>query len=72
MKEVDAKEAIRAAMKVCGWSQERLADECGMKRQTNVSGVLNRGGSLRVDIMLQMLHAMGFELVARDKRGGAE
>ena len=69
---MDAKEAIREAMKVCGWSQERLANECGMKRQSNVTGVLNRGSSMRVDILLQMVNAMGFELILRDKRGKNE
>lgn len=69
---MDAKEAIREAMKVCEWSQARLADECGMKGQTNVTGVLNRGSSMRVDILLQMANAMGFELVLRDKRGKSE
>lgn len=69
---MDAKEAIRSAMKICGWSQEKLATECGMKSQSNVTGVLNRGSSLRVDILLQMANAMGFELVLRDKRGNAE
>ena len=69
---MDAKDAIRSAMKICGWSQERLAKECGMKRQSNVTGVLTRGTSLRVDTMLQMANAMGFELVLRDKRGTIE
>lgn len=69
---MDAKEAVREAMKVCGWSQERLADECGMKSQSNVTGVLNRGSSMRVDILLQMVNSMGFELVLRDKRGKTE
>ena len=69
---MDAKEAIRSAMKICGWSQEKLAAECGMKSQSNVTGVLNRGSSLRVDILLQMANAMGFELVLRDKRGNTE
>ena len=69
---MDAKEAVREAMKVCGWSQARLAEECGMKAQTNVTGVLNRNSSMRVDILLQMVNSMGFELVLRDKRGGHE
>lgn len=69
---MDAKEAVREAMKVCGWSQAKLAEECGMKRQSNVTGVLNRGSSMRVDILLQMANSMGFELVMRDKRGKSE
>lgn len=69
---MDAKEAIREAMKVCGWSQETLAQKCGMKSQSNVTGVLNRGSSMRVDILLHMVNAMGFELVLRDGRGKKE
>ena len=69
---MDAKEAVREAMKVCGWSQAKLADECGMKAQSNVTGVLNRGSSMRVEILLQMVNSMGFELVLRDKRGKNE
>ena len=69
---MDAKEAVREAMKVCGWSQEKLADECGMKSQSNVTGILNRNSSMRVDILLQMVNSMGFELVLRDKRGKTE
>jgi len=69
---MDAKEAIREAMKVCGWSQEELAKKSGMKSQSNVTGILNRGTSMRVDILLQMANAMGFELVLRDARGKSE
>ena len=69
---MDAKEAIREAMKVCGWSQEKLADECGMKSQSNVTGILNRNSSMRVDILLQMVNSMGFDLVLRHKCGKIE
>lgn len=68
-----AKEAIRMIMAEKGYSQGKLASECGMKRQSNVTGVLNRGSSLRVDILEQMVSAMGYEVVIRkvgDKRGG--
>lgn len=69
---MDAKEAIREAMKVCGWSQEKLAKACGMKGQSNVTGVLNRGSSMRVDVLLRMVNAMGFEVILRDTRGKSE
>lgn len=69
---MDAKEAVRKAMDICGWSQSELAKKSGMKGQGNVNGILNRGSSLRVDVLLKMLHAMGFELIMRDGRGGAE
>lgn len=60
-----AKDIIRKIMNEKGYSQEKLAVECGMKRQSNVTGVLNRGASLRVDILEQMVSAMGYEIVIR-------
>ncbi len=66
---MEAKKAIREIMKICGWSQEKLADKCGMKSQSNITGILNRNSSMRVDVLLRMIHAMGFELVVRDTHG---
>lgn len=60
-----AKEAIRAIMAEKGYSQEKLADASGMKSQSNVTGVLNRCSSMRVDILEQMVSAMGYEIVIR-------
>ena len=60
-----AKDIIRAIMTEKGLSQEKLAVLCGMKGQTNVTGVLNRGASMRVDMLEQFVHAMGYEIVVR-------
>lgn len=60
-----AKDAIREIMAEKGYSQEALAVACGMKSQSNVTGVLNRGTSLRVDILEQMVRSMGYEIVIR-------
>lgn len=60
-----AKDVIRAIMAEEGYSQRKLAEACGMKRQSNVTGVLNRYASLRVDILEQMVSAMGYEVVIR-------
>lgn len=68
-----AKDAIREIMKETGVSQAKLAELCGMKYQSNVTGVLNRGNSLRVDVLEQMIGAMGYEIVIRragDETGG--
>ena len=65
---MEAKKAIKEIMKACGWSQEKLAEKCGMKSQSNITGILNRNSSLRVDVFLKMIQAMGFELVVRDTR----
>lgn len=66
---VSAKDAIRDIMKQRGWSQEKLAIESGMKSQSNITGILNRGTSLRVDILTKLVEAMGCEIVIRDKMG---
>lgn len=60
-----AKDIVRQIMAEKGFSQERLANESGMKRQSNVTGILNRGTSLRVDILEQLVSAMGYEVVIR-------
>ena len=70
MKETDV---IRKIMIRRGWSQPKLARESGFKNQSNVSGLLNNNkNSMRVDSLFRMLHAMGFELIARDKMGSGK
>ena len=68
-KPISAKDAIRSIMKLRGWSQEKLATESGMKSQSNITGILNRGASMRVDILTKLVEAMGCEIVIRDKMG---
>lgn len=60
---MDAKEIIRALMKKEGYTQKKLAEKSGMKGQTNVTGVLNRGVGLRVDTMDGFIRAMGWKIV---------
>lgn len=67
-----AKDIVKEIMGVRNWSQSRLAKEAGFKSQSNVTGILNRGSSLRVDNLVQMIEAMGCELVIRDKNAGTE
>lgn len=60
---MDAKQIIRALMSETGTSQEGLAHKCGMKGQTNITGILNRYASLRVDKLDQLVSAMGYKIV---------
>lgn len=66
---MNEKNVVREVMKLRGWSQQKLADELGFKRQTNVSGLLNSSNSMRVDNFFKLLDAMGCEIVVRDKMG---
>jgi transcriptional regulator with XRE-family HTH domain len=66
------RQAIRDIMKLRGWSQQKLADECGFKHQTNVASLLNENPNtkgMRVDNLFKLIDAMGCEIVIRDKMG---
>lgn len=63
---MNEKDIIRAAMNVRGYNQTMLAEQAGLKRQTNVSEML-RSRSIRVDNFVKLLGAMGFEVIVRDK-----
>ena len=65
---MNEKEVIKAAMEARGFNQTMLADKAGLKRQSNVSEML-RGKSLRVDNLVKLLDAMGFDVVVKDRNG---
>ena len=60
---MDAKQVIRSLMAKTGTSQEKLAKKSGMKGQSNITGILNRYASLRVDTMDQLVSAMGYKVM---------
>lgn len=63
---MNEKDIIRAAMNVRGYNQTMLAEQAGLKRQTNVSEML-RSRSIRVDNFVKLMNAMGFEVIVKDK-----
>lgn len=67
-----AKDIVKEIMVSKGLSQSKLAELAGFKSQSNVTGYLNRGSSMRVDNLIQMLSAMNCNLVVRDKITGEE
>lgn len=67
-----ASESVKEIMKKHGVSQELMAKRAGYKYQSNVTGILNRGASMRVDNLLKMINAMGCELIIRDRKDGDE
>lgn len=66
---MDAKEIIKSILSLRSWSQAKLAEESGFKGQSNITGILNRGTSLRVDNFVLLVEAMGCEIIVRDKLG---
>lgn len=65
---MNEKEIIRKAMEVRGINQTMLAPMAGLKRQSNVSEML-RSKSLRVDNLVLLLNAMGFDVIVKDRNG---
>lgn len=57
---------LRAAMHERGMTQTRLAEACGLRSQSAICNALQRQHGMRIDTLLTMLDAMGYEIVIRD------
>lgn len=62
-------EAIKEAMKRQKTTQKRLAERIGAKSQSVISERL-RMNNLSVDTVIEMLDAIGYELVIQEKKRG--
>lgn len=58
-----ARDIVKEIMGIKNLSQSKLADMAGFKSQSNVTGILNRGSSMRLDNFEQMLSAMGYKII---------
>lgn len=67
-----AKDVVKEIMSLRRWSQNKLAEEAGFKSQSNVTGILNRHSTMKVDSLVQMVEAMGCEVIVRDKMGSKQ
>jgi len=65
---MNEKEILREAMKARGINQTMLAEMAGLKRQSNVSEML-RSSTMRVDNLVKLLDAMGFDVIVKDRNG---
>ena len=61
--DMTARDIVKEIMGIKNLSQSKLADMAGFKSQSNVTGILNRGSSMRVDNFEQMLSAMGYKII---------
>jgi len=67
---MNERQVLREVMSLRDWSQQKLADEVGLKRQSNISNMLNNSTKgIRVDSLVKLLDVMGCEIVVRDKMG---
>lgn len=65
-------EVIREILAMRGWSQAKLAQECGYKRQSNIAAILTRNTDMKVCNLVELSEAMGFEVIVRDKMGSKQ
>ena len=65
---MNEKDIVRAAMSARGITQKMLAEQAGLKYQSNVSEMLG-SRSLRVDNFVKLLNAMGFDVIVKDRNG---
>lgn len=67
---MNEKQVIREVLALRGWSQQKLAEEAGFKRQSNIGGLLKEDSKgIRVDTLIKVLDAMGCEIIIKDKMG---
>lgn len=58
-----AKDIVKDIMKNKEISQSKLAALAGFNSQSNVTGILNRGTTMKVTNFVQMLSAMEYKIV---------
>lgn len=59
-------ELLRSAMQSREMSQTQLAKQCGLSGQSAVGNALARKHGVRVDTLISLLSAMGYEITVRD------
>lgn len=65
-------EIVKDIMKFRGFSNASLATKLGKSTASAVSNPLSRENGMRIDTFLEMIDAMGCEIVVRDKMGSEQ
>ena len=64
---MNARELMKEIVEESGLSQSTIAEKAGYKRASNVSECL-RSNNMRVDNMVRILKACGYDLIIRSER----
>ena len=67
MESKKSKDIVKDILKDSNMSQNDLAEKLGVK-QSNITGLLNRYDTMKVSSLVEMIEAMGYELIVRDTR----
>ena len=69
---MDARKIIKELLHDRHMSQKDFVEISEYKSQSNVTGILNRSRSMRVDSLFKFLTPLGCELIIRDPKTGKE
>jgi len=64
-----AQDIVRGVIKITGNTYKTVVEKSGMKWESNISMLLKSNG-MRLDRLIKVLDACGYELIARSKEGG--
>lgn len=64
---MNARDLMKEIVEESGLSQATIAEKAGYKRATNVSECL-RSNNMRVDNMVRILNACGYEVIIRSEK----
>lgn len=60
---MNAKQIVKGIMRMKGVSQERLGRSLGLNGQSAITNILNRGQSIRVDRLEELLAPLGYKVM---------
>lgn len=65
-------EAIDQCLKFRGMNKSKLAEKMGMARPQVLNNQLSRKAGMRIDTLLAMVNALGYDVVLKDRISGNE
>ena len=68
----NSKQIVRQAMVLRNMSIERLAAALGYKRGSNVASKLNCASEMSIKAFMDMMNALGCEVIVRDTMGSKQ
>lgn len=65
-------EAINECLRFRGMNKSKLSEKMGMTRPQVLNNQLSRGAGMRLETVLAMVNALGYDVVLKDRISGAE
>ena len=65
-------EAINECLRFRGMNKSKLSEKMGMARPQVLNNQLSRGSGMRLETVLAIVNALGYDVVLKDRISGAE